>query len=234
MKNIFIFTLLTLSQLSHSALQLTDNEPAFKRKMSAIIKRLPIRSSNKQTIYAQSYDAAQALNIKTSTLINTLISYAAINTVSNLKTCCIVCKIRLTQAESALYVQQLSQCNMLELNLIRAVEASDAPRVEECLNKGARVNAQVSYGDATISPLLLATQKGCSTIVRLFLTQPMVDVNIQNTQKFTPLMIALTLGYPAIAHLLVNHPGINTNLTNIHGKNAGYLAITKGYCTFGE
>lgn len=234
MKNIFIFTLLTLSQLSHSALQLTDNEPAFKRKMSAIIKRLPICSRNKQTIYAQSYDAAQACNIKTATLINTLISYAAINTFSNLKTCCTVCKISLTEAESALYEQQLSQLNMLELDLMRAVKVNDVSRVEECLNKGARINVQVACGDAITSPLLLATQRGYTAIVRLLLTQPTVDVNIQDTKKFTPLMIALALEYPAIALLLVNHPGINTNLTNMHGKNAGYLAIKKGYCLIPE
>lgn len=70
--------------------------------------------------------------------------------------------------------------------------------------------------------------KGHTEVVKLFLTHPNIDVNIQNKNGDTVVMVASSNGCTEIVKLLMSHPNIDVTLKNENGLDAVELASRSG------
>ena len=94
-------------------------------------------------------------------------------------------------------------------SLSSAVNGGHVKVVQMLLDKGVDVNA---IGEAGITALQLAVQKGNSDIVKALLAYEKINVNVQTTNHTTPLKFAAGKGDIDSMNILLNHKAIDVNM----------------------
>jgi len=118
----------------------------------------------------------------------------------------------------------LLQASAADLDLIRAAEAGDGPRVRALLKEGAKVDAADATGRTA---LLAATQQNRIEAARLLIAAG-ADVNQQDQQKDSPFLYAGAAGYLDVLKLAWE-AGANTRITNRFGGVALIPACARGH-----
>lgn len=116
----------------------------------------------------------------------------------------------------------------LDDELIEAVEAGHAKKVEELLEKGANPNIKTSirwYHGWT--PLHIAVYERNLDIVRLLIKYG-ANINAKTYNRETPLHIAVYEGHWDVAKLLIDH-GADVNARNNNGSTPLHIAAERGF-----
>jgi len=90
----------------------------------------------------------------------------------------------------------------------------------------------VNKGDeAGETPLLIAAEKGHSSVVELVLKADGVDVNKGNNDGYTPLHVAAQNGHLSVVELLLKADGVDVRKKNVLGRTPLRLAFGRGHAS---
>jgi len=109
-------------------------------------------------------------------------------------------------------VHSSNSCSCAKFLFLQACDRNDLDQVRHSLGLGANVNWM---GPNVISGLHVAACHNYMELLELLLSQPGVDVNITNKNKWTPLMFACYHGHENIVRRLCQVNGIDPNLKDV-------------------
>ncbi len=109
--------------------------------------------------------------------------------------------------------------------LIRAAGRGDNNKVEELINKGAKLDIQEFFTDWTA--LIYAAANGHTEIVKI-LVNAGAKLDVEDVFNRTALMFAAMYGYSEIVELLVNE-GASLDIKNYYGDTALIYAAAEGH-----
>ena len=126
--------------------------------------------------------------------------------------------------------QSVSPSNMDDLEacskLKNAVKQGNMTRVEEALDmEGVNPNLRWSRDITSHTPLTCAVEMSRPDIIKLLLTHPNIQPNLNGLDGFTPLTLAVTKGSKEMVLVLLENPGCDPNLREGGGLTALHLAI---------
>ena len=126
-----------------------------------------------------------------------------------------------------------NNCSSIENHdeeLLNAIEYGIEKKVAILLLcKETNVNAVFNrVNDNGLTPLIRATRKGNSKIVRLLLDHSQIDVNKMNTQNRTALWFASSIGNAELFRLLLHHYKVDVNKEDGQGITPLHIASEKG------
>ena len=144
---------------------------------------------------------------KYSTLVNLLRKYGAIET---------------------LEVEKLSNIRLsMPSVFVQAVYCNEIDTIKKYLSED--INPNESISSTGVTPLLIATYKGHSDIIKLLLERSDIQINVQENSGVTALINAANNGHADIVKLLLAHPDIQVNVQNNKGFTALFMAAKEDY-----
>lgn len=113
-----------------------------------------------------------------------------------------------------------------DLELLRAAEGNDLPKVKLWLERGANIDARRINND---TPLIIAAREGHADVVRHLMTRrkKKADAALQNNQGESALHAAVTAGNTETALLLLKL-GAPAGLRDVDGATPAWHAAAKG------
>jgi ankyrin repeat protein len=111
-------------------------------------------------------------------------------------------------------------------SLLTRAERGDAKALSALAAQSADFNCPCSADGSTL--VHLAARHGRTDIVRMLLTNPVVNPDISRKDGVTPLYLAAQNGHEDVVHMLLSHPATNPNQSATDGTSPLYIAAQFG------
>ena len=114
-------------------------------------------------------------------------------------------------------------------NLLSVCDSGNVRLLREMLKCHTSLNVNVSKGCHNRTPLIQASFKGHTKIVKLLLSVPGIDVNCKANGNYTALYYAACNGSTSIVKLLMKHQKLDVNCRDNFGKTPLFYAAKNGH-----